>query len=212
MGDILQERDDNVYTNASNLATTRKVQGDTNNRFQSFPDGKMQWGSGSATPDCTLQRAAAGVLQFSDGAVRGNIVSLATSTTLSAATHANRLLLLTGTGSAFTQTLPAATGTGDRYLFVVGAVNTSNHVVNVTTDDVMYGNIITNSVSDSPDLAQPWPTAVDSDTITLNGTTTGGVAVGDYVECIDIATDKWMVRGVTTTSSTEATPFSAAVS
>jgi hypothetical protein len=96
-------------------------------------------------------------------------------------------------------------------LFVVGAVNTSNHVINVTTDDVMYGVIQTCSTAETPDLAQPWITAVDSDTITLNGTTKGGLSVGDFVECIDIATDKWLVRGVTTSSSTEATPFSAAV-
>jgi hypothetical protein len=212
MGDALQEREDKVFYNSANVAETLKVDGDTNNRFQRFPTGKMQWGSGSATPDCTLDRVGAGIMQLSDGAMRGSIVTLSATTTLSAATHANRLLLLTGTGAAKTQTLPAATGTGDRYLFVVGAVNTSNHVINVTTDDVMYGNIITNSTSDTPDLAQPWPTAADSDTITLNGTTQGGAAIGDYVECIDIATDKWLVRGVTTTSGVEATPFSAAVS
>lgn len=212
MGDILQERDDNTYTSASNIAVTRKVQGDTNNRYQQFPDGKQSWGSGSATPDVVLERISAGVISFSTGALRPGIVTLSGTTTLNAQTHANRTLLLTATGAARTQTLPAATGTGDRYLFIVGAVNTSNHIVNVTTDDVMYGNIITNSVGDTPDLAQPWPTAVDSDTVTLNGTTTGGAAVGDFIECIDIATDKWMIRGVTTSSGTEATPFSAAVS
>ena len=45
-----------------------------------------------------------------------------------------------------------------------------------------------------------------------NGTTTGGVAIGDFIELIDIATDKWLVFGHTTTSGTEATPFSATVS
>jgi hypothetical protein len=75
----------------------------------------------------------------------------------------------------------------------------------------MYGQIVTCSTSDTPDLAQPWITAADSDTITLNGTTTGGLSVGDYIELIDIATNKWLVLGFTTTSSTEATPFSAAV-
>lgn len=144
--------------------------------------------------------------------VSARMVTLAGSTSITEATHDSKVLLLTGTGSAFTQTLPAATGSGARFRFVVGAVNTSNHLIKVTGDDVMYGNIITNSTGDTPDLAQPWPTAVDSDTITLNGTTTGGAAVGDFVELIDIAADKWFVYGVTTSSGTEATPFSATVS
>lgn len=143
--------------------------------------------------------------------VSARMVTLATATSISVATHEGKVCLLTGTGSSLAQTLPAATGSGARFFFIVGAVNTSNHVIKVTTDDVMYGNIITNSTGDAPDLAQPWPTAVDSDTITLNGTTTGGAAVGDWIECIDIAADKWFVRGVTTSSGSEATPFSAGV-
>lgn len=146
-----------------------------------------------------------------NAAVAARIVSLTGSTSLTAATHGDRVLVLNGTGSAFTQTLPAATGSGTRFYFLVGAVNTSNHLIKVTGNDVMYGNIITNSTGDTPDLAQPWPTAIDSDTITLNGTTTGGQAVGDFVELVDFATDKWWVYGVTTTSGTEATPFSATV-
>lgn len=142
----------------------------------------------------------------------GRIVTLSNSTTITEATHDGKVLLMTGTGAAKTQTLPAATGSGTRLRFVVGAVNTSNHVIAVAdATDVMYGNIITNSTGDTPDLGQPWPTAADSDTITLNGTTTGGQAVGDWIELIDIATNKWAVTGITTTSGTEATPFSAAV-
>jgi len=145
--------------------------------------------------------------------VSARVVTLSGSTSITEATHDGKLLNLTGTGSAFTQTLPAATGSGARFLFTVGAVNTSNHIIAVANaSDTMKGNIVTNSTGDTPDLAQPWPTAADSDTITLNGTTTGGQAVGDFVECIDIATNTWLVRGVTTTSGTEATPFSAAVS
>lgn len=144
--------------------------------------------------------------------VSGRLVSLTGSTSITAATHEGKILVLNGTGSAFTQTLPAATGSGAVYKFIVGAVNTSNHLIKVTGNDVMYGNIFTNSTGDTPDLGQPWPTAVDSDTITLNGTTTGGQAVGDWIELVDIAADKWAVTGITTTSGVEATPFSATVS
>jgi hypothetical protein len=111
-----------------------------------------------------------------------------------------------------TCTLPAATGSGARFRFVVTVVNTSlAHVVKVTGNDVMFGNIITNSTGDTPDLAQIWPTAADSDTISLNATTTGGLAIGDFIVAEDVVADKWAVYGVTTSSGAEATPFSAAV-
>lgn len=189
---------------------------DADNRFELRANGTMEWGDGTNAQDIVLQRASAGVLNLSTGALQVGgvalspaITALAASTTLTAASHAGRLLLLTGTGAALTQTLPAATATGNRYLFVVGAVNTSNHVITVPSGALLYGNIITNSTGDTPDLAQPWPADQSDDrTITLNGTTTGGQAIGDWVELIDFATNKYLVRGVTTTSGTEATPFS----
>jgi hypothetical protein len=140
------------------------------------------------------------------------IIDLATSTTITRALHEGKTLRLTGTGAAYTQTLPAATGSGDRYTFVVGAVNTSNHVIKVVGNDIIVGNIWGNSIGDSPDLGQPWPTASDSDTITLNGTDQGGAKVGDEIVLEDFAADTWrIVSGHITQSGTEATPFSAAV-
>lgn len=203
---------DSIYFAAATDEVLKSyVVGDTYPRHTSNADGKQEFGSGSATPDVILERTSAGVLEASTGKIVGGspLVTLSGSTTITAALHAGRTMLLTGTGAALTQTLPAATGTGNRYLFVVAAVNTSNHIVTALAGDKLYGNIITNSTGDSPDLAQPWPADQSDDIIiTLNGTTTGGQAIGDWVEVIDIATDKWLVRGVTTTSGTEATPFS----
>ena len=50
------------------------------------------------------------------------------------------------------------------------------------------------------------------DTITLNGTTTGG-QLGDWIELTDVATDLWAVNGVVTcpAGSNTASCFSAAV-
>lgn len=149
----------------------------------------------------------------SGGVLHRPIETLAAATSITRADHDGKVLLLTGTGAAIAQTLPAATGSGAHFKFVVGAVNTSNHVIQVANaTDVMQGQIITCSTTDTPDLAQPWTTASDSDTITLNGTTQGGQAVGDYIELIDIASGKWLVLGFTRSSGTEVTPFSAAVS
>ena len=142
----------------------------------------------------------------------GNGLVNVTAATLAVAQadHANRVVTL-NRAAGIAVTLPAAPGSGDKYSFFVGTSVTSNSTtIKVTGDDVMFGNIIANSTSDTPDLAQPWPTAADSDTITLNGTTTGGIK-GDFITLIDVAADSWAVQGVTSCSGTEATPFSATV-
>ena len=65
--------------------------------------------------------------------------------------------------------------------------------------------------NDSDASASIFETAADSDTITFNGTTTGGIK-GATVELQDVAADLWSVRVVGAASGTEATPFSATVS
>jgi len=144
----------------------------------------------------------------------GNMVTLTGDTTITAALHAGKTMLLgeVGGNAALAVTLPAATGTGNRYRFVVSVVNTSNYVIKVVGNDIMVGNILTNSTGDTPDLAQFWPTAADSDTITLNGTDQGGAKIGDFIEVQDILADTWALWGITTSSGTEASPYTAAQS
>jgi hypothetical protein len=55
-----------------------------------------------------------------------------------------------------------------------------------------------------------WVTAADTDTITLNGGSQGGL-IGDTIRLVDIATNQWVVHGTLKQSGTEATPFSATV-
>lgn len=106
-------------------------------------------------------------------------------------------------------TLPAATGSGTSLLFIVGTtVTTPSTTIKVTGNDTMTGAALV--AQDGGDTAVMFETAADSDTITLNGTTTGGIK-GDSIELIDIATDLWWVRVRTSATGTEATPFSATV-
>jgi len=81
-------------------------------------------------------------------------------------------------------------------------------VIQVTGDDVMAGVAFLGNDSAG---ASCFYTAADSDTITLDGTTTGGIK-GYRVECRDIAADTWAVMVFSEASGSEATPFSAAVS
>lgn len=136
----------------------------------------------------------------------------ASAITLDPERHEGKTIVL-DRAAGVTVTLPAAKGSGGRYRFFVKTTVTSNSdkIQVANASDVMAGNIIANSTGDTPDLAQPWPTAASSDTITLNGTTTGGL-LGDWIEVQDVAANLWSVIGVTSCSGTEATPFSAAVS
>lgn len=144
--------------------------------------------------------------------VSGRLINLAaTSLTLTAATHGERIVTLAHTGAASTVTLPAASGSGNIYRFIVKAVNTSNHVIKVANaTDVFEG--VAWMANDTDNSVSAFESGASDDTLTLNGTTTGGAAIGDYVEIIDYASGKFMIHAHLTGTGTEATPFSATVS
>lgn len=111
--------------------------------------------------------------------------------------------------AGLTVTLPASTGKGKKFMIEVGTTVTSNdyiiQVANAT--DVMEGAV--GVTTDAAGVVIP--TASTSDTITMNGSTTGGLA-GSCIVLVDVAAGKWAVSGALVSTGTEATPFSAAVS
>lgn len=143
-----------------------------------------------------------------------------TSFTLTALEHAGRIVTLSHTAAASTVTLPAATGSGAVYKFIVAAVNTQGaglsnpgHRIQVANStDVFEGTIHTISTTDGAGESDAWGSASTDDTITLDSTTSGGQAIGDSIEITDYASGKFAVLGFTTTSGTEITPFHANVS
>ena len=137
------------------------------------------------------------------------VVALAAGTTeLRSESHANCLLTIDTAGSLYTLNLPRATGSGDVYEFLSTTARTSNLVINAvgTAPSNKFvgrifqqasGNILTSFASTTNDI------------ITLNQTTTGGLAAGDYLKLVDTAPDQWrVVLGLFTTSGAQATPFS----
>lgn len=107
-----------------------------------------------------------------------------------------------------TATLPAATGSGNRYEFIGAVDATGDQIIQVTGDDTMAGVAYLGNDSAG---ASCFYTAATSDTITMDGSTKGGLK-GWRVICDDIAADTWAVMVFSEASGTEATPFSAAVS
>jgi hypothetical protein len=128
-----------------------------------------------------------------------------TTDTLDNATYSGKTLCI---GSAAgTSTLPAATGSGAVYNFVVCSVPPgSGHVITVTGDDTIDGQVL--STQDSADTVVGWETAANTDTITFTSSTKMGAAIGGWVTLHDVAADQWTVRGQGTSTGSEASPFS----
>lgn len=142
--------------------------------------------------------------------VRGKMIPHTAATlVMNPAIHNGRTIYLNATPIAVT--LPQARGSGARYRFVVGvaatATQTTIAVANAT--DVMTGIVF--AATTTSDNAEAFIASATSDTISLNGTTKGGV-VGDVIEIEDVATGVFRVLGFTAPTGSEATPFSAAVS
>lgn len=107
-----------------------------------------------------------------------------------------------------TITLPASIGKGDEYTFVVGTTISSNSfIVKVAnSSDTLFGGVaISTDVAGITMLC-----GGTDDTITMSGSTTGGVA-GSSVTLKDVALNKWLVSGFLCSTGAEATPFSATV-
>lgn len=105
-----------------------------------------------------------------------------------------------------TITLPDATGSGRQYLITTIVDQTGDLVIQAPdANNVMQGIAMTDMTG------VIFATADTTDTITLNGTTSGGLK-GARVQLIDVAADTWNVLVLSEASGTEVTPFSAAVS
>ena len=155
----------------------------------------------------TTKRITADML---GGAVSAPVATTATSLTVTAAAHAGRTVVINST-APIAVTLPQATATGNKYRFFIGVVATAtSHTIKVANaTDVMSGcaYCVTTTATNTEGFA----CSATSDTITLNGTTLGGV-VGDIVEIEDVKTGVFSVKLFTAPTGTEATPFSATVS
>ena len=149
------------------------------------------------------------------GSVKRALVTIAATDNITQIEHAGRVNLLgeVGGNALVTLTLPAATGSGLEYKFIVSVVNTSSYKIQVAdATDTIDGSV---NILDADANAQTaFVTAATSDTVTLNGTTSGGGSIGDTITLTDIATNQYAIEGqlVCAAGSNPATPFTAAVS
>lgn len=138
-------------------------------------------------------------------------VSLTASRTITQDDHLKTFILNAAAG--LTITLSPALGNGLRFRVIVGTTITSNsYIIQVAnTTDTIAG--IINILDNDSNAQTAYSGTGTDDTITLNGTTTGGV-IGDWLEFCDItAAGKWAVIGnlLCPAGSNVADVFSAAV-
>jgi len=118
-------------------------------------------------------------------------------------------LVVVNRAAGSTLTLPDATGSGYTYTITTIADQTGDLVVQAPdASNVMQGFAI---LANDSNTSSTFPTTDTSDTVTLNGSTTGGLK-GARITLTDVAADTWNVEVFSEASGTEATPFSAAVS
>ncbi len=111
--------------------------------------------------------------------------------------------------AGITVTLPAATGTGNSYVFVIGTTITSNTtIIRVANSTDVMGGVATMGSAGGTSLSTG--TTATSDTITFNGTTSAGI-IGTRVEARDVQAGLWQVEVHGVASGVAVTPFSATV-
>jgi hypothetical protein len=146
--------------------------------------------------------------------VRGpgnKVVTISTTTaTITRDSYDGKVIRLSR-AAGITVTLPAATGTGAEYRFVIPtSLSGTTKIKAASASDVMSGHcqVDASLASNAPISFTAGTTA---DTISLNGTTTGG-KLGDYFELIDTASGVWHVEGFIRSTGAGATPFVVSVS
>jgi len=103
-------------------------------------------------------------------------------------------------------TLPAATGSGAVYrFFILTTVTTPSTTITATSSGTLAGAAVV--ANDTDASASIFETVTGNNTITLNGTTTGGIK-GGMVTLTDVSTNLWHVATLGAATGTEATPFS----
>ena len=134
-------------------------------------------------------------------------ITITASATMDKDTHAGTVVRLSA-AAGLTVTLPASTGDGTEYeFFVLTTVTSNNYIIAVANaTDIMQGGVsMSTDIGGTNMLA-----SATSDTITMNGSTKGGL-IGSWVRLKDVSAGFWRVEGFMVCTGTEADPFSAAV-
>lgn len=139
----------------------------------------------------------------------GVVVTTATTVSLSATVHGNKLLVINTNNSAgCAVTLPAATGTGIKYEIINGITQTQGSITVVRSGSDVIGGRQLSMDSTAVATHQNVFVTTTATTMTWNRTTTGAALNHDHVTLWDAAAGVWKLLSEATTSGDDATPFS----
>lgn len=163
----------------------------------------------NGTPAVTIPGSltVTGALTHSGGSIQAP-VAVGAALAVTAAMAGATLLLDTAAGSV--ATLPAATGSGATYTFVVKTTASSNahKILAASVSDFINGNA-TGHVSAGTTLTFSAAAATaHSIQMPFAGTQPSGGFIGDWFTLVDVAANLWSARGQYQSGTTSTTPFS----
>jgi hypothetical protein len=168
----------------------------------------------SGTLAVTGNTTLTGALAVTGGVSGGVATGLGTTLAVTAAAHAGKTIAF-GKTDGTTVTLPAATGTGNVYRFVIAVTATSgaNIIKVANATDVMNGSVCLQQDTDADGTLKMWRADAGDDTMTFAGAAGTGGIVGGHITCTDYAAGFWSCQAFTQSGGgSEVTPFSAGVS
>jgi len=133
--------------------------------------------------------------------------------TVTAALHAGRIIAF-GKTDGTEVTLPAATGTGNIYRFIISitATSSANKISVANSTDVFDGGLCFQQDTDADGTVKCYRADVGDDTMTFAGAATTGGIKGGQIDIVDYKSGFFSVRAYTQSGGgSEVTPFSAAV-
>lgn len=119
--------------------------------------------------------------------------------------------ILLDTAGGTTATLPAATGSGNKYKFIVSVSTTSNahKILAASSSDFIIGNAYGYTGSTAKVFGSPAATN-HSIQMPFAGSQPSGGIIGDIFDFVDIGTNLWHCIGFYQAGTTPTTPFSSA--
>ena len=186
---------------ASNTLTLAGTDGTT----MTFPGTSDTVVTLAATQTLTNKTLSASVINGPAPAACGSTC------TLSAATAGRPTLLNQAAGS--TVTLPAATGTGNKYRMIVTVATTSaaEKILTAPTTDVIVGSAIGEN-GGTPLMFVGNASTYHSIQMPFAGSKPSGGFIGDEINCTDIASATWQCDVTYQGGTTPTTPYSASTS
>lgn len=120
---------------------------------------------------------------------------------------ANCRLLLSRSGG-IDMTMPAATGSGDEWEFIVAVATTDLYSISADANGADFNGTIMGK-ADTVTTVERYTAGASNDILAIGGTSNaqGGV-VGDHLVVIDLAANEYFAFGQITNAGTETTPFS----